>query len=276
MSKFIWLCSALEVQMGGIILTKRMLVAIMAISILLITSVAFAAPTVGQILAEIDQLSDLEADGTAKVKITQQRVGEGVKVYESIYYLRDEDDAFLIIMTAPDVEKGNGYLKQGDNFWMYRRNTRTFQHINRDESIAGTNATGEDFENRKLSEAYKPALDETGREIIATTKIGEIPVYQFELTATDEDVSFPKVVFWVRTDNYLPLKVESYSLNGTLMESAYYLKYTKIGQQYMWVQAMIVDEFEKGNKTVVEIQNISLQKIEDHVFTKTYLENLSK
>ncbi|HBR28375.1 MAG TPA: hypothetical protein DD789_02935 [Firmicutes bacterium] len=257
-------------------MTKRMLVAIMAILILLLASVASAAPTVGQILAEIDQLLDLEADGTAKVKITQQRAGEGVKVYESIYYLRDEDDAFLIIMTAPDVEKGNGYLKQGDNFWMYRRNTRTFQHINRDESIAGTNATGEDFENRKLSEAYKPALDETGREIIATTKIGEIPVYQFELTATNEDVSFPKVVFWVRTDNYLPLKVESYSLNGTLMESAYYLKYTKIGQQYMWVQAMIVDEFEKGNKTVVEIQNISLQKIEDHVFTKSYLENLSK
>ena len=244
--------------------------------IFLLSGVVAAVPKAGKILAEIDRLLDLEADGTAKVKITQQRAGEGVKVYESIYYLRDADDSFLIVMTAPEVEKGNGYLKQGDNFWMYRRNTRTFQHINRGESIAGTNATSGDFENRKLSELYKPALDETGREKIVTTKIGEIPVYQFELTATTEDVSYPKVVFWVRTDNYLPLKAESYSLNGVLMESAYYLKYTKIGQQYMWVQAMFVDEFEKGNKTVVEIQNISLQKIPDHVFTKGYLENLSK
>jgi hypothetical protein len=30
------------------------------------------------------------------------------------YYRRDSDKAFLIVMTAPEVEKGNGYLKQGD------------------------------------------------------------------------------------------------------------------------------------------------------------------
>ena len=134
-------------------------------------------------------MMDLESDGTAKVKITQQKAGEGVKVYEAIYYLRDRDDAFLIIMTAPEVEKGNGYLKQDDNFWMYRRNTRTFQHINRDESIAGTNAKGGDFENKKLTELYKPTLNEAGEEIITETMIGKVPVYQFELTAKTEDVT---------------------------------------------------------------------------------------
>ncbi|HEY8344948.1 MAG TPA: outer membrane lipoprotein-sorting protein [Bacillota bacterium] len=244
--------------------------------LLIVSGFVYAVPGVNDLLAEIDEMMDLESDCTAKVKITQQKAGEGVKVYEAIYYLRDRDDAFLIIMTAPEVEKGNGYLKLGDNFWMYRRNTRTFQHINRDESIAGTNAKGGDFENKKLTELYAPALDAGGKEITSQTTLGKIPVYQFELTAKTEDVTYPKVIFWVRQDNYLPLKTEGYSLSGTLMESAYYLKYTKIGGKYLWVQAMFVDEFEKGNKTVVEIQNISLQKIEDHVFTKTYLENLSK
>jgi hypothetical protein len=36
-----------------------------------------------------------------------------------IYYERDADGAFLIVMTAPEVEKGNGYLRLGDNMWMY-------------------------------------------------------------------------------------------------------------------------------------------------------------
>lgn len=252
------------------------IVTILVLSLFIVSGSVFAAPGVNQILAEIDQIMDLNSDGTAKVKITQQKAGEGVKVYESIYYLRDKDDAFLIIMTAPEVEKGNGYLKQDDNFWMYRRNTRTFQHINRDESIAGTNAKGGDFENKKLTELYKPALDEAGEEIITETMLGKIPVYQFELTAKTEDVTFPQVIFWVRKDNYLPLKTEGYSLSGTLMESAYYLKYTRIDGKYMWVKAMFVDEFEKGNKAVVEIENISLQKIDDYVFTKSYLENLSK
>lgn len=254
----------------------RRIINILVLSLFIVSGSVFAAPGVNQILAEIDEIMDLNSDGTAKVKITQQKAGEGVKVYESIYYLRDKDDAFLIIMTAPEVEKGNGYLKQDDNFWMYRRNTRTFQHINRDESIAGTNAKGGDFENKKLTELYEPTLDEAGREIIAETMLGKIPVYQFELTAKTEDVSYPKVIFWVRKDNFLPLKTEGYSLSGTLMESAYYLKYTRIDGKYMWVKTMIVDEFEKGNKAVVEIENISLQKIDDYVFTKSYLENLSK
>ena len=38
----------------------------------------------------------------------------------------------------------------------------------------------------------------------------------------------------------------------------------------------IIDEFEKGNKTIVEISDISTKKIDDSVFTKAYLENLSK
>ncbi len=37
-----------------------------------------------------------------------------------------------------------------------------------------------------------------------------------------------------------------------------------------------IDEFEKGNKTVVEISNLVPGKLDDKIFTKAYLENLSK
>ena len=35
-------------------------------------------------------------------------------------------------------------------------------------------------------------------------------------------------------------------------------------------------QFEKGNKTLVEISDISTKKIPSTIFTKAYLENLSK
>lgn len=254
---------------------KKILIVFLLLLIILPNTV-WAMPKVNDILKRIDEITELKSDGTAKVDITQQKAGEGVKVYESIYYRRDKDDLFLIIMTAPEVEKGNGYLKQGDNFWMYRRNTRTFQHINRDESIAGTDSKGEDFENKKLTEMYKPAVEKSGAEKISETTLGDIPVYQFEVEAKIEDVSYPKQTYWVRKDNFLPLKTQSYSLSGTLMQTAYFLKYTTLQGKFMWVKGIFVDEFEKGNKTVVEIKNISLRKIEDYVFTKAYLENLSK
>ena len=254
---------------------KNWLLTTMALGLIL-TNTVWAAPKVDDILKKIDDISELKSDGTAKVTITQQKAGEGVKVYDSIYYRRDSDDSFLIVMTAPEVEKGNGYLKQGDNFWMYRRNTRTFQHINRDESIAGTDSKGEDFENKKLTEMYKPAVDKAGKEKISETKIGEIPVYQIELTAKIENVSYPKRIYWVQKDNYLPLKVQSFSANGTLMQTAYFLKYTQLQGKYLAIKMIFVDEFEKGNKSIVEIKNISLKKIDPKVFTKAYLESLSK
>ena len=85
--------------------------------------------------------------------MTQQKPGQGTKLFHMLYFRRDKDDAFLIVFDGPESEKGNGYRVE-EHFWMYRQNTRTFQHINRDESIGGTDAKGEDFEDRRLNELY--------------------------------------------------------------------------------------------------------------------------
>jgi len=162
---------------------KKGLVRFILLLLFVLPSTIFAAPKVNDILKNIDNITELTSEGTAKVVITQQKVGEGTKVFESIYYRRDSDRSFLIVMTAPEVEKGNGYLKQDDNFWMYRRNTRTFQHINRDESIAGTDSKGQDFEDKKLTEMYQSVTDASGNDKLTETRLGGIPVYQFELTA---------------------------------------------------------------------------------------------
>lgn len=235
-----------------------------------------SAVTVKEILTKLDTMQTLKSDISSKVKLTQERVGKGVKEIESYFYRRDRDDAFLIILTAPDVEKGNGYLRMGDDFWMYKRNTRTFQHVNRDENISGTDARGGDFEKRKLSELYKAAVDSSGKEMLFEEMLGKIPVYRFEITAVVNDVTYPKQVYWVRKDNFLPLKVQSYSLSGTLMQTAYYRKYTEIEGRYFMVQGLFIDEFEKGNKTIMEMTGISLSKLSDNIFTKAYLESLSK
>jgi hypothetical protein len=244
--------------------------------IVILPDTGFAAPKVNTILKQLESILELKNEGVAKVVITQQKAGVGTKIYECVYYRRDSDRTFLIVMTAPEVEKGNGYLKQEDNFWKYRRNTRSFQHVNRDENIAGTDSKGQDFEYKKLTEMYKPVTDSAGNDKISETQLGKVPVYQFEVTAKIEDVSYPKQVYWVQKDNYLPLKIQNYSLSGTLMQTAYYLKYINVEGRYLCTQEMFIDEFEKGHKSLVEVKNLTFKKIDDYVFTKAYLENLSK
>ena len=243
---------------------------------LLLAATLWAQPGVDKILERVSANYEQTGDISARVGLTQQKTGQGVKMTEMMYYRRDKDDAFLIVMTGPESEKGNGYLRMDDNFWMYRKNTRTFQHINRDESIGGSDAKGEDFEQRKLTELYEPEKGADGKDLISQEKLGNIPVYKFKLKAKVTDVSYPRKTFYTRTDNDLLLKEESYSSSGTLMATSYYPKYTTVNGKYVPVKQVHVDEFEKGDKTVVEIMDISTGKLDGEIFTKAYLESLSK
>lgn len=236
----------------------------------------FALPKIDDLLSKIDDRYKQATDVKAVISLTQQKVGQGTKRQDMTYYRRDSDKSFLIVLTAPESEKGNGYLRVADNFWMYRRNTRTFQHINRDESIGGSDARGDDFEGKLLSEMYGPALDSLGRELIAEDTLGKIPVYRFEVKAKINDVDYPKKVYWVRRDQAVVVKEAAFALSGTLMQTVYNLKFTEINKQIIPVKFLIVDEFEKGNKSVVEISGIGIDKLDNTIFTKAYLENLSK
>ena len=238
---------------------------------------AFAAESrVSAVLKAIDDNYKMKKDMRADVTLTQQKAGQGTKIMDMAYFRRDSDDAFLIAMRAPENERGNGYLRVGDNFWMYRKNPRTFQHVNRDESIGGSDAHGDDFETRKLDELYGPLVKPDGKEDFTEEMLGKVPVHRFEVRAKVNDVDYPRQIFWTRRDNGLLLKQESYSLSGTLMQTAYFLKFTEIEGRFVAVKQLFIDEFEKGNKTIVEISGIVPGKLEDKIFTKAYLENLSK
>lgn len=238
---------------------------------------ACAAPPRGaDIIRRMEANTSLTTDATATVKLTQQKAGQGLKTFDMLFFRRDADDSFLIYFRAPESEKGNGYLRVGENFWMYRRNTRSFQHVNRDENIGGTDAQGDDFEDRPLTELYATAKDSAGAEKVSEDVLGKVPVYRIEVDAKVNDVDYPRKVWWVRRDSFLLLKETSFALSGALMQTAYFLKYTPLKGRFVPVEQIFIDEFEKGNKTMVALGDISLDAIPDEVFTKAYLENLSK
>jgi hypothetical protein len=199
-------------------------------------------------------------------------------VIESVLYRRDKDDAFLIVLAEPETERGNGYLRVGDNMWLYRRTTRTFTHIGRDEKIGGSNTTAGDLETRKFKELYKPSLDASGKEVLSLDTIGsaKIPVYRLEVVAQVNDVKYPKLVMWVTRDKYLELKRESYSLSGTLMETDLFTNYKDVDGRFVPLLQKFTDEVEKGRTSLLEIRGIAFSKVDDYKFDKSYLESLSK
>jgi outer membrane lipoprotein-sorting protein len=249
-----------------------------ALGLLIIGPALWAIPTVQQVIDYIDTNYDVRSDVTAQAKITTRDPDQGTKIIQSVYYRRDKDDSFLIVMADPETERGNGYLRVGDNMWLYRRTTRTFTHIGRDEKIGGSNASAGDFETRKFKDLYKPALDAAGKEVITEETIGgaKIPVYKVEVTAKVNDVKFPKLVMWVTRDKFLELKRESYGLSGTLMETDLFTNYKEIEGRYIPLLQKFTDEVEKGKTSLLEISGVSFAKVDDYKFDKSYLESLSK
>ncbi len=250
----------------------------LAAALLLLAPVAWAAPTVQQIIDYVDTTYEIRSDMTAQARITTRDPEQGTKVIQSVLYRRDRDDAFLIVIADPETDRGNGYLRVGDNMWMYRRSTRTFTHIGRDEKIGGSNASAGDFETRKFRELYAPALDGAGREIITEETIGggKIPVYRIEVAARVNDVKYPRLVMWLTRDKYLELKRESYGLSGTLMETDLFTSYKEVDGRYVPLLEKFTDEVEKGRTSLLEITGISFTRVDDYRFDKSYLESLSK
>jgi outer membrane lipoprotein-sorting protein len=247
--------------------------------LLLAAAAAFAAPpSIQQIIDYIDTNYEVRSDMTAQARITTKDPDQGTKVIESVYYRRDRDDAFLIVIAEPETDRGNGYLRVGDNMWMYRRNTRTFTHIGRDEKIGGSNTSAGDIETRKFKELYQPSLGADGKEALSEETLGgaKIPVYRLEVTAKVNDVKFPKLVMWVTRDKFLELKRESYSLSGTLLETSFFTNYKEVEGRYVPLLWKFVDEVEKGRTSLFEIKGIAFEQVEDYKFDKKYLETLSK
>ena len=179
-----------------------------------------------RILQQMDINETYEFDLTAKVFVVEQHAIMGIRESEIMYYKRDSDDSFLFFWLSPERDKGNGYLRMGDNQWMYRKNTRTFQHISRRDRIGDTGMTTEDLETRKRTELYSPLTDSDGREIYDEEMLGNIPVYKFEVKAKVKDTSYHKRIYWVQKDNYLLLKCESPQLFAL---AAYMLAMCKYG-----------------------------------------------
>jgi hypothetical protein len=249
-----------------------------ALGLLFAGTALWAAPTVQQIIDKIDTAYQLHSDMTAQARITTKDPDQGTKIIESVLYRRDKDDAFLIVIAEPETDRGNGYLRVGDNMWLYRRSTRTFTHIGRDEKIGGSNTSTGDIEKRKFRELYKPSLDANSKEVFSEETIGsaKIPVYRFEVIARVNDVKYPKLVMWVTRDKFLELKREAYGLSGTLMETDLFTNYKEVDGRYVPLLQKYVDEIEKGRTSVMEITGLSFARVDDYKFDKAYLESLSK
>ncbi len=96
------------------------------------------------------------------------------------------------------------------------------------------------------------------------------------------DVSYPVRHLWVDAASLNILKRQDLALSGKLMRTSYYPKWKKIyseskkGEVWYPEEMRFFDEIEKGNSTLILIQEIDLRSLDPNIFTKAWLESKSR
>lgn len=223
-----------------------------------------------ELLSRIDDLRSFsEGDLSSVITLITEDPEEGVEKQVVQQFRRDSEDKFLMLIQEPVVKLGQGYLQVDDNLWFYDPESRQFDHTSMKEAFADSDARNSDFGASTLSEDYNVVGVSDGR-------LGSFEVYILELTATNNEVTYPREIIWITRDSLLPLKMEDYSETNRLMRTSLFPTYARAGDTYIATTAIFVDELVEGRKTQMSMTEISLDAIPGTVFTKACVERVNQ
>ncbi len=240
--------------------------------LLLVAGAALSAqtPDFDAMLAEIDQLGQFgDRDFSGVYTIVSQVPGQEDSVTQARLFRRDRTDEFVLIILQPQIQRGQGYLQSGDTVYFYDPESRRFERTTLRDSIQGTDAQNRDLVRGNLSENYRVVSWEQGR-------LGNFDTYILDLEATGTGVDYDRIRLWVRTDRPIVLREENYSATGRLLRTLLFPRYAQVGGQAVPTQILIVDGINEGERTQITLRDPSVASIPDGVFTRDYLERVSR
>lgn len=233
----------------------------------LFCSAAAADPDFKAVLKSIDDMGDFgKQDYSATYSIVSEKPGENPSSLQVKLFRRDAHDQLVLLIEKPEKQKGQGYLKIDDNVWFYDPESGNYSHSTMKENISNSQAKNSDMKRYTFSEDYEISSAVQG-------KLGSFAAWVLDLKAKNDEVSYQRIRLTVRQDKAVPLKEEDYSVSGKLMRTVYYLPtYIVAGGKTIPAKIKIVNEVNKGEQSVLSISGVSVEKLPDTVFQKSFLE----
>lgn len=217
-----------------------------------------------QIMAKVDEVINAH-NGKYLAEIIVIRPGKDERVSRVQVYIKGTDKV-LVRYLAPAQEKGQGYLRLGDEAWLFLPNANRSIRVSGRQSMQGSDLSNDDILKVKITEDYSAVL-------VGTEMIDGAVNYVLELEAKNPSVTYGKLKYWVRRQDFIPTKTEYYALSGKLLKTMTYGRITEVGGKVRPTRMEIVSELRKGYKTIFEILEADYAvENPDSIFTRLYLE----
>lgn len=217
-----------------------------------------------------------ERDFSAEYRIAQDVPGEGRTVTVAAIFRRDRQNIYTIVIMEPEIDRGQGYLKQGDTLWVYDPESRRFNTTSSRARFQNTNARNSDFTQSTLAADY---------EILSVqeTELGRHSAFLYELESEKEGVTYPYMKAWITDDGRI-LKTEDYSRSRQLLRVTAVPEYQRLESNLIPEKVYMIDMLEGAEidgdfvneRTIISIHKPSFEPIPDSVFSKAFLERMSR
>jgi len=173
----------------------------------------------------------------------------------------------IIIITAPAKDKGQVFLKRKKEMWNWVPSIDKLIKI--PPSMMMQSWMGSDFTNDDLVKESSVVVDYT-HKLLGKENIQGMNCYKIELTPLpDAPVTWGKVIIWITTESFIQLKIEYYDEDMKLVNVMNEYNIKKFGDRELPTKLEITPLNKKGNKTILEINNMVFNKpIDDNFFSQ--------
>ncbi len=219
---------------------------------LLCAGAAFAAPDFGAMLKEVDDMGSFPGkDVSITYTVVDTKPNKPDSVFQWSIFRRDEKDQVVMVTLKPEAQKGEGILKIDDDVYRWQPDVG-WTHFSMSKDIQNSNAKTSDFRGSRLSDDYDVLSS-------AEVTLGKYQAWELTLKAKTNEVTYDWVKVYIRKDKPLILMTKNYSPAKSITEASllrtvqYPPTYVTVGGKELPTEIRMLDEVNKGNKTVLSI-----------------------
>ncbi len=215
-----------------------------------------------EIVLKVDEVRNPQLDYTISVAVTSLHPRRETRVVSYEVLAKGRDNAIVKTLN-PATEKGRTLLMRGKELWAFLPDVSKPLRVSLRERLIGEVANG-DLARANFSGDYSA-------KIAQMQNIDDKEYYVLELLAKSDDVTYAKVLLWAQIETFYPLKAEFYTISGRILKTCSYENYQMLGERIRPTRLVMTDPLVKGQKSVIEYDNIIIAELPEKYFAKDYM-----
>lgn len=161
------------------------------------------------------------------------------------------DDYYLILITAPVKDKGQTFLKRGNDMWNWMPSINKMIKI--PPSMMSQSWMGSDFTNDDLVKMNSYVTEYT-HQVVGSEVIDGMDCYIIELIPKPEAaIIWGKVKTWITKEEYYQLRLEFYDEDYEIVNHQVCSDIKQFNDRKLPAKMVMVPADEPGNKTIIEV-----------------------